>query len=148
MSTFIHVVFKDESRHFSESLYLKLLHVFQVYTVSSVSWHNLKRIQYSVPPNCFFSIKKQVCHRRMCHLSLYFSQQDSVPLSSLESLSFLLSFLGKALVWQGWLCRPVFLSCKKQVRHLPFLCFLTSNCVPKACVPADGGNCVLLYPCA
>ena len=53
-------------------------------------------------------------------LSLYVPQQASVPMSSLDSLSFLLSFFGKALVWQRWVCHLVFSSCKKQL--LQFWC--------------------------
>ena len=39
----------------------------------------------------FICTNKQVCHRRVCHLSLYFSQQASVPLSNLQKLFFLFS---------------------------------------------------------
>lgn len=152
MSTFIHAVFKDESRQFSESLYLKLLQVFQVYTVSSVSLHTLKRIQYSVPPNCFFFFQEAGV-----------PQTDGPPLSIFSSTSKCATVeLGKSLFFAKFFGQSAFLArlgvppcffllqeagAPSLVRHLSLICFLTSNCATKACVPADGGNCVLLSLC-
>ena len=132
---------------FTSSFYM----FFEVYTVSSVSSHNLKRIQYSVPPNCFFSIKKQVCHRRMCHLSIFFSTSKCATVE-LGKSPFFAKFFGKSACLAKLGVPPCFFLLQEAgaptlVRHLPFLCFLTSNCVTKACVPADGGNCVLLSLC-
>ena len=94
----------------------------------------------------FFTIK-QVCHQQVCHLSLCFSQQASVPLSSLPTLFFLLSFKVNALVWQDRVCHLVFFfSHQGGVPPLgvpPIFFFLTpSSCANEEGVPADEGNCV------
>ena len=93
----------------------------------------------------FICTNEQVCHRRVCHLSLYFSQQPSVPLPSLQILSFLLSFKVNALVWQGWVCHLVFFF--SQQAGVPpfgvpphFFFLTTSSCATKGGVPADEVN--------
>ena len=91
-------------------------------------------------------------------------QTDGPPLSIFSSTSKCATVeLGKSLFFAKFFGQSAFLArlgvppcffllqeagVPSLVHHLPYLCFVTSSCrATKACVPADGGNCVLLSLC-
>ena len=120
----------------------------------ALSFYRFFRFTQFPPSACApkddLSKQKQVCHRRMCHLSLFLNKQ--VCHCRAWKVFLFAKFFGQSACLTTLGVPPCFLLLQETVApslvlHLPFFCFVTSSNATKAGVPADGGNFVLLSLC-